>query len=274
MARLLVRDYQNMLDLVVTALADLDADGLVWQHLCTDLAGTLHASLTGVFEVCWPRGVARRLDVWPAWAARISLPPEQTAAHPLVRHYGSRADPVPRTLADVPDVLGWHRSGRYAEARAQFRRADQQLAIPLGSPFGVVRFVGLGRPGRNFTPREMEYVRRLQPLLQALDRHQGAVRRRPPMPATVRADVEDLGITPRELAVLALLAEGRSPGEIGRRLGISGRTVDKHQENLQRKLGTPDRLTTVLRAQQLRIVHPPDDQRRNSAGGSSGSAAG
>ena len=54
--------------------------------------------------------------------------------------------------------------------------------------------------------------------------------------------------------MLALLADGLSPHEIGQRLGISPRTATKHQENLQRKLRTRDRINTVLRAQQMGLV--------------------
>ncbi|GLZ28025.1 hypothetical protein Lesp02_02150 [Lentzea sp. NBRC 105346] len=64
----------------------------------------------------------------------------------------------------------------------------------------------------------------------------------------------DLGITPRELDVLQLLCEGLTADAIARRLDVSARTVTKHQERLYRKLGTSDRLTTVLRAQRLGIV--------------------
>ncbi|MGW3069074.1 response regulator transcription factor [Streptomyces sp. NPDC001130] len=42
-----------------------------------------------------------------------------------------------------------------------------------------------------------------------------------------------------------------------RRLGISVRTVHKHVENIYRKLGTRDRLGTVLRAQRLGLVPAP-----------------
>lgn len=55
-------------------------------------------------------------------------------------------------------------------------------------------------------------------------------------------------VTPRELAVLVLMAEGLTAASIARRLGVTPSTVTKHQENLYRKLETSDRLTTVLRA--------------------------
>jgi DNA-binding NarL/FixJ family response regulator len=61
-------------------------------------------------------------------------------------------------------------------------------------------------------------------------------------------------LTPRELTVLELLADGLVAEAIGRRLSISTRTVNKHLEHVYRKLGTSDRLTSVLRARSLGIL--------------------
>jgi DNA-binding NarL/FixJ family response regulator len=54
--------------------------------------------------------------------------------------------------------------------------------------------------------------------------------------------------------VLQLLAEGLPAKVIARRLGVATRTVSKHLENMYRKLGTSDRLTTVLTAQRQHLV--------------------
>jgi DNA-binding NarL/FixJ family response regulator len=61
-------------------------------------------------------------------------------------------------------------------------------------------------------------------------------------------------LTPRETMVLSLLAQGLTARMIARRLGVATSTVSKHQENLYRKFGTGDRLTTVLAAQRLRLI--------------------
>jgi DNA-binding CsgD family transcriptional regulator len=68
-------------------------------------------------------------------------------------------------------------------------------------------------------------------------------------------------LTDREATVLDLLARGLTAAAIGRRLGISSRTVHRHQGHLYRKLQVSDRLVAVLRAQALGLLNPPADQR-------------
>jgi DNA-binding NarL/FixJ family response regulator len=53
--------------------------------------------------------------------------------------------------------------------------------------------------------------------------------------------LRDLGLTPREAEVLALLAEGRTNGEIGQALFISTRTAGVHVSNILAKLGVRSR---------------------------------
>lgn len=63
-----------------------------------------------------------------------------------------------------------------------------------------------------------------------------------------------MALTPREREVLRLLGDGLTADAIGRRLGVSPRTVHKHQQNLYRKLGTTDRLAAVLHGQRLGLT--------------------
>jgi DNA-binding NarL/FixJ family response regulator len=60
--------------------------------------------------------------------------------------------------------------------------------------------------------------------------------------------LERLGITRREAEVLADVAEGKTDTEIGTRLKISPRTVNKHLENIFRKLEVKTRTAAALRA--------------------------
>lgn len=75
-------------------------------------------------------------------------------------------------------------------------------------------------------------------------------------------------LTRRQHQVLALLARGLTAAAIARRLCLSPRTVAKYQEQTYRKLGTSDRLTTVLRAQRLGLlrVHRADGIAADVAG--------
>ncbi|MEV0678921.1 AAA family ATPase [Actinosynnema sp. NPDC050436] len=68
------------------------------------------------------------------------------------------------------------------------------------------------------------------------------------------APVADHGLTDREHTVLEVLAQGLTADAIARRMDISPRTVHRHLQHLYRKLGTADRLSTVLRAQSLGLL--------------------
>ena len=53
------------------------------------------------------------------------------------------------------------------------------------------------------------------------------------------------GLTPREMEVLGLLADGLANKEIGARLGISAHTAKFHVESLLRKLDAANRAEAV-----------------------------
>jgi DNA-binding NarL/FixJ family response regulator len=66
----------------------------------------------------------------------------------------------------------------------------------------------------------------------------------------VRREVEDQAppadeLTPREQEVLTLIAQGLSNNEIGDQLVISAKTVDRHRENIMRKLNLHNRVDLV-----------------------------
>ena len=52
-------------------------------------------------------------------------------------------------------------------------------------------------------------------------------------------------LTPREQEVLTLIAQGFSNNEIADRLVISAKTVDRHRENIMRKLNLHNRVDLV-----------------------------
>jgi DNA-binding CsgD family transcriptional regulator/tetratricopeptide (TPR) repeat protein len=67
----------------------------------------------------------------------------------------------------------------------------------------------------------------------------------------------DFGLSKRELEVLALIAEGRSNPEIGRRLFITRKTVAVHVSNILTKLGVSGRVEAAAAAIRLNITDRP-----------------
>ncbi len=61
-------------------------------------------------------------------------------------------------------------------------------------------------------------------------------------------DTSALPLTGREKEIVTLVAVGKTNTEIGLILGISARTVQKHLENIFRKLGVESRMALAMRA--------------------------
>jgi DNA-binding CsgD family transcriptional regulator len=64
----------------------------------------------------------------------------------------------------------------------------------------------------------------------------------------------DFGLSKREIEVLALIAEGRSNPEIGRRLFITRKTVAVHVSNILTKLGVSGRVEAAAAAIRLGLT--------------------
>jgi DNA-binding NarL/FixJ family response regulator len=65
------------------------------------------------------------------------------------------------------------------------------------------------------------------------------------------------GLTPRQMDVLALLAEGLSNVDIARRLSLSAKTVDHHTAAVLAKLGAANRVQAAVAAYRLNLIPPP-----------------
>jgi DNA-binding NarL/FixJ family response regulator len=63
-------------------------------------------------------------------------------------------------------------------------------------------------------------------------------------------------LTPREEEVVKLIAEAHSSREIARALTISVRTVERHRENVLRKLGMRDRTELTRYAVRVGLIEP------------------
>jgi two-component system response regulator NreC len=65
-------------------------------------------------------------------------------------------------------------------------------------------------------------------------------------------------LTPREREVLTLIAEGLSNAEIAEKLVISVKTVDRHRENIMRKLNLHSRIDLVKYALKIGLIDLDD----------------
>ncbi|MES2123351.1 MAG: helix-turn-helix transcriptional regulator [Gemmatimonadota bacterium] len=78
-----------------------------------------------------------------------------------------------------------------------------------------------------------------------------------PAPADFHRDVarvEALGVTPRELEILELIAAGLSNREIAERVHVSENTVKTHSSRIFFKLGARRRTQAVQLAQEQRLI--------------------
>lgn len=175
--------------------------------------------------------------------------------HPLLRYYLATGEGRVMQVADVPErfagpqiVAAWNALGR------EWGGVQSQLALPLLMSQDAHRAFVLGRVDP-FTAQEMRLAVTLRQLLSGLDRQVAIVARWSAQAVPNAGDVAgSIRLTPRELAVLTLLAEGLTAGAIGRRLLITERTVQKHLERCYTKLEVTDRLSAVLRAQHLGLL--------------------
>jgi NarL family two-component system response regulator LiaR len=69
-----------------------------------------------------------------------------------------------------------------------------------------------------------------------------------------QSKLESLGITPRELEILQLIAEGLSNKEIAARVYVSENTVKTHSSRVFDKLGARRRTQAVQLGKELRLI--------------------
>jgi DNA-binding CsgD family transcriptional regulator len=64
----------------------------------------------------------------------------------------------------------------------------------------------------------------------------------------------DSGLTPREQQILQLIYQGLATAEVAAQLNLSVKTIDKHRENLMRKLGVNNVVQLIHKVQELKLV--------------------
>jgi DNA-binding CsgD family transcriptional regulator/tetratricopeptide (TPR) repeat protein len=189
--------------------------------------------LARLHQAARPAGVG--LPELAAWQATARA--ERTRQHGPSNH-----------AAWAAAVAAWERLGQpYRAAYAGFRQAEALLAAGDRTSAAVV----LGRAAA-ITGRLG--ARPLQGEVQALARR-ARLDLAPPAAPAQAADAstpaEQLGLTPREVEVLALVAAGRSNRQIAQALFISPKTVGVHVSNILAKLGVAGRVEAAAIAHRL-----------------------
>ncbi|HEX6150941.1 helix-turn-helix transcriptional regulator [Nocardioides sp.] len=204
----------------------------------------------------------------PAAVQRERWHGRSASEHPVVWWLRETGDSTATTLTRARGRL---RSGTCERPRpAHVSRSEPELWIPARCSDSDYRSFLLARSREDFSDDELTLACRLQPLITLL------TRRGP----TRRGGRNSADLTARELAVLRLLARGETAAGIGRQLGISRRTVQKHLEHLYRKLGVSDRLLAVRTALDAGLIAEPpglprasDDARLTGVDGTSAATA-
>lgn len=165
--------------------------------------------------------------------------------HPLVGHYATAARLQPHMVSEFIDWPSWTSSAIYDEVYRKLGTPYQML-IPMALTMtgGKAAVIDLVRNGPDFTLRERDMACVLQSSIIAAFRGAETAARRP-HEATERDAILSYALTPRELDVARLLAEGRTAVSIGRVLSASPRTIGKHLEHIYSKTGTHDRLAVA-----------------------------
>jgi DNA-binding CsgD family transcriptional regulator/tetratricopeptide (TPR) repeat protein len=157
-------------------------------------------------------------------------------------------------------AAGWERIGfRYDEAYAQLRHTEALLAGTSGRSVSARRAATDVLAAAHTVAQELRAV----PLLNHIE--DLARRARLPVGTNESSDphrdddrtMTAVGLTPREHDVLALLARGRSNGQIAKELFISTKTASVHVSNILRKLDVTNRVeAAAVAAQHPRRARP------------------
>ena len=186
--------------------------------------------------------------------------------HPLVTHYArTRDDRILAPKSTARSGPEW--PGSWDEIVHEAVGGETYLSMPLPAPAGQSYLYILGTSRRELTWHR-SLLSTLMPLASAaVKKAAGGVQAPAPQKADSPESAAVGGLTRREQHVLELLAQSLTADAMAHRLDCSKRTVHKHLQNIYRKLGTADRLQTVLTAQELGLIRAPASHIADLRGG-------
>lgn len=210
-----------------------------------------------------PLGTAHRLT----FLAEAGRADGRTGVEPWERAAAAWADlgqPYPLAYTRyraAAAVLAAHRGGSGGGAGNGAGRADRAE--------GADRADGAGRPAREAAWKAAtEHLRQAAALAERLGArplhrrirqlaNRAGIALDPDAPALPAGrGVRDLGLTPREVEVLRLVAEGKSNREIAERLFISAKTASVHVSNIMAKMEVTGRGEAAAVAHRMRLFDP------------------
>jgi DNA-binding CsgD family transcriptional regulator len=223
----------NVLDAVRIAM-DADTAGF-YEH-------QVHGFTTPLFLS--PSDVWDRIPYGRVPTARV------ITVHPGIRHLLDHRPSQSFALTDIVTERTWWNSELGTAMRPDWGR-NYQFAVPL--PMGYRAETCwvwvLGRAHHDFTHVDRDTAAALQPILGAIARQHALCGRLPRTGGSTTG-----GLTPRELVILHLLAQGHTAATTGLLLGISPRTAQKHTERIYRKLAVGNRHEAVTAARSHNIL--------------------
>jgi DNA-binding CsgD family transcriptional regulator len=186
----------------------------------------------------------------------------------LLEPHAWRGPPPPETLAYRELCAAEARRAAGTAAASDWAAVAEgwaQLAMPLEEAYALLRQAecllldGDRAPAQDAVNAGLAITRQagaawLQGELEGLARR-GRLAPADGAPAPSEAQVNRLGLTERELAVLELLAQGKTNREIGEHLFMAQKTASVHVSRILAKLDVSSRVEAATAAQRLGIVH-------------------
>jgi DNA-binding NarL/FixJ family response regulator len=244
------RSYDDaaLLDLVGEVMGLIDLDELR-AGIVNAFLGAMPLRYASINEV-GPRGVTALVEphLDEVWFTRFA---ELAHENPLDQRWQRTHDGRAYRFSDVTTREELEATRLYQEVYAQVG-IHHQMAFSLPSDAECILAIVLHRTDSDFSDEERDFCNRARPfLIQAYRNalaHAEAIRR---VPEALEGVLVMQGLTTREAQVLRLVAIGGSNRDVGARLGLSDRTVQKHLERAFRKLGVATRSAAAARAWEL-----------------------
>lgn len=241
-------DDTALLDLVGEVMGLLDIDELR-QGILEAFHRAMPLRWSSLNEV-GPGGVVALVEPYmdEVWHARFA---ELAHENPILQRWQRTLDGRAYRFSDVTTREQLEATRLYQEVYVP-NEIHHQMAFALPSDQERILAIVLHRSDRDFSDEERDFCNRARPfLIQAYRNAVAHGEAAEQTPAALEKVLVAKGLTIREAQVLKLVALGGSNRDVGARLELSDRTVQKHLERAFRKLGVATRSAAAARAWEL-----------------------